>query len=73
MEMKLKKIGGSVAAVFPKELLGRLNASAGDVLHVVETPHGVLLTPYDPKFADTLRLAREIMDRDRDALRELAK
>jgi len=73
MELKLRKTGNSLATTWPKEILNRLNVSEGDKLHVVETQHGVLVTPYDPKFEKTMDIAKRIMARDREALKELAK
>ena len=73
MELKLRKVGNSLATTWPKEILSRLNVNEGDKLHVVETQHGVLITPYDPKFEKTMDIARKIMARDREALKELAQ
>jgi len=73
MELKLRKTGNSLATTWPKEILNRLNVGEGDKLHVVETTHGVLITPYDPKFEKTMDIAKRVMARDRDALKELAK
>ncbi len=73
MELKLRRTGNSLATTWPKELLNRLNVGEGDNLYVVETPHGVLVTPYDPKFERTMQIAKGVMARDRDALKELAK
>ncbi|MCG8508089.1 MAG: AbrB/MazE/SpoVT family DNA-binding domain-containing protein [Rhodospirillales bacterium] len=73
MELKLRKTGNSLATTWPKEILNRLNVKEGDRLHAVETPHGVLVTPYDPKFEKTMEAADRVMARDRDALKVLAK
>ncbi|MBL4693655.1 MAG: transcriptional regulator [Magnetovibrio sp.] len=73
MELKLRKTGNSLATIWPKETLNRLNVKEGDKLYAVETPHGVMVTPYDPKFEKTMDAAKRIMARDRDALKELAK
>jgi len=73
VELKLRKTGNSLATTWPKEILNRLNVKEGDKLYAVETPHGVLITPYDPKFEKTMDLAKRVMARDRDALKELAK
>lgn len=73
MELKLRKTGNSLATIWPKEILNRLNVKEGDKLFAVETLHGVLITPYDPKFEKTMDIAKRIMTRDRDALKELAK
>ncbi|MDA4846645.1 AbrB/MazE/SpoVT family DNA-binding domain-containing protein [Hoeflea poritis] len=73
LEFKLRKAGNSVVATIPKEILGQLNVKEGDTLFGIQTRDGVLLTPYDPEMAEYMEIARGIMARDRDALRELAK
>jgi putative addiction module antidote len=71
--LKLRAVGTSTGVVLPKELLARLKVEKGDVLFATETPSGVLLTPYDAKVEEQLRLGREVMKRYRDTLRALAK
>ncbi|MDP6564183.1 MAG: AbrB/MazE/SpoVT family DNA-binding domain-containing protein [Alphaproteobacteria bacterium] len=73
MELKLRKIGDALVTIWPKELLDRLNVKEGDKLHVVETSQGMLVTPHDPKFVRTMTTAKEVMIRDREALKELAE
>ena len=73
MELKLRKTGNSLATTWPKEVLNRLNVKEGDSLFAVETPHGVMVTPYDPKFEKAMEVTRKVMARDREALKELAK
>jgi len=73
LQLKLRKTGNSLATIWPREILNRLNVKEGDKLYVVETRHGVLITPYDPKFENTMDVAKRVMARDRDALKELAK
>ena len=71
--LKLIPIGNSTGAVFPKELLQELGVEQGDSLFPVRTPNGIELRRADPEFAEEMRLAREIMRKDRAILRELAK
>ena len=71
--IKLTTVGSSTGAVFPKELLAKLNVEKGDRLYVVETPEGLLLTPYDPEFGEEMDVARKVMKKRRNVLRELAK
>jgi putative addiction module antidote len=59
--------------VLPKEILERLRVKKGDVLHVVETPSGIELTPYDPEFAEQIAVAEEVMRSDRNVLKKLAE
>jgi len=71
--LKLTKIGNSVGAIFPREVLARLNVAAGDVVYLTETPDGLRVTPYDPDFATHMNAAEAVMKKRRAVLRELAK
>ena len=71
--LKLIPIGNSTGAVFPKELLQELGVKQGDVLFPLRTTNGIELRAADPEFVEDMRLAREIMRKDRAVLRELAK
>jgi putative addiction module antidote len=70
--LKLRAIGNSVGVVFPREVLARLKVRDGDVLHVVDTKDGIILTPLDPSVAAQVEAGREVMRRYRDTLRVLA-
>jgi antitoxin MazE len=69
--VKLQKLGGSVAAVIPKALLDRLHLTAGDEVHVIETADGLLITPFDPDFAEAMAIYERGARAYRNALREL--
>jgi putative addiction module antidote len=71
--LKLTTVGSSTGVVLPKELLEKLRVSKGDVLHVIETPNGIELTPYDPEFAKQFAVAEQVMRSDRDVLKKLAE
>jgi len=71
--VKLTTVGSSTGIVLPKDVLERLRVNKGDVLHVIETPNGIELTPYDPEFAAQLAVAEEVMRADRDVLRQLGE
>lgn len=71
--LKLIPIGNSTGAIFPKEMLQELGVEQGDTLFPVRTPNGIELRRADPEFIEEMRLAREIMRKDRAILRELAK
>ena len=57
---------------WPKELLSRLNVKEGDRLFVIETRHGVMVTPYDPEFERTMQNADEVIERCKHAYKVLA-
>jgi putative addiction module antidote len=71
--LKLTAVGTSTGLVIPKEMLSRMKVERGDVLHVVETPDGYLLTPYDPKVAKQLEAGRKFMLENRDTFKALAE
>ena len=71
--VKLTTVGSSTGLVLPKEVLERMRVSKGDLLHVIETPNGIELTPYDPDFAAQVEIAEQVMRADRDVLKQLAK
>ena len=63
--VKLTTVGNSTGIVIPKEVLERMRVSKGDSLHLVETPNGVELTPYDPEFNEQITIAEQVMRSDR--------
>ena len=71
--LKVTQIGNSVGVILPKEVLARLKVQKGDSLFVTDLPDGVALRAYDEEFAEQMALAREIMRKRRNVLRELAK
>ncbi len=71
--IKLRSIGTSTGAVFPKEMLAQLKLEKGDQLYVLETPDGLLLTPYDPTINDQLDIGRDFMREYRDTFKVLAE
>ena len=73
MTVKISKIGNSAGIVLPKEMLAHLDAKIGEVLTVAKTPTGFELRPADSNFDEQMAIARQVMERRKLALRELAK
>jgi putative addiction module antidote len=72
--LQVKKIGNSVGLILPKDLLARLKLSEGDKLHVVEqTERGIKLSPYDPKHAKAMDIARRSFRKYADTYKALAE
>ncbi len=71
--LKITQVGNSLGVVLPKELIAKLRVERGDVLHVTESPDGIVLTPYDPALDEQLTAGREFMREYRDTFRQLAK
>jgi putative addiction module antidote len=72
--LQVRRIGNSLGLILPKDLLTRLNLQEGDKLHIVEqTERGLKLTPYDPKHAEAMDIARRSFRKYADTYRALAK
>jgi putative addiction module antidote len=71
--LKVNKHGNSLGVTLPREAAAALHVTAGDMLYLTQAPDGFRVTPYDPTFERHMTVARSIMKRRRNALRELAK
>ncbi len=71
--LKLRKIGNSVGVILPQATLDSLHVGTGDTLYLTAATDGYRLTPYDPDFARQMTAARKIMNKRKNALRELAR
>ena len=70
---KLIPIGNSTGVIIPKDWLQSLGAEVGDSVFPLKTPAGIELRRSDSEFEAEMKIAREIMRRRRNVLRELAK
>lgn len=68
-----RRMGGSIGATLPKDMVDRLHIREGDELTAIETADGILLTPYDPAFEDAIRAYQRGARIYRNALRDLAR
>ena len=71
--LKLAQIGNSVGVILPTELPARLGVGKGDTIYAIDQPDGVRLTTAAPDFAAQMEVARKLMKRWRNVLRELAR
>jgi putative addiction module antidote len=73
IHLKLTAIGNSVGLILPKEVLARLGVGKGDVLSGSVTQNALELRAIDPEFEEEMAAAEKVMQRYKNALRELAK
>jgi putative addiction module antidote len=73
LNLKLTAVGTSTGVIIPKEMLKRMKVARGDTLHVVETPDGYLVTPFNPSIAAQVEAGREFMKEYRDTFKILAE
>mgnify|MGYP006267474689 CR=1 FL=1 len=70
--VRVRRVGNSLGLILPREALAALGVEAGDLVYLVETPQGYVLTPYDPGFAAAMDAFEEGARQYRNALRALA-
>jgi putative addiction module antidote len=74
VELKIVKVGNSLGLRLPREILNRMHVDDGDRLILTESPEGgYRITPYDPDFAEQLKLAEQGMRQYRNTLKALAE
>lgn len=72
--LQIRRIGNSLGLILSKELLSRLKLKEGDKLHIVEqTERGLKLSPYNPKHAKAMEIARRSFSTYTDTYKALAK
>lgn len=72
-QLKLRRVGNSLGFTLPAEAVRMLHVREGDPVYLTEAPEGFRLTPYDPAFEQSMRVAEGFMSRYKNALRTLAK
>jgi len=71
--LKVTQIGNSLGVILPKEILADLDLDKGDQLYLTRSPEGYRFTKTNPEFERKMALARDIMKKRHNVLRELAK
>ena len=72
-ETTIRGIGNSAGTTIPKAMLQRYHIAEGDRVHLIETPDGILITPFDPDFAEAMNIYEAGARTYRNAMRELAQ
>lgn len=71
--IKILKVGNSLGAAFPQELMDDLNIQEGDELCLVRTKKGFELMLYEPDFSAEMSAYSHATQRHRNALGQLSK
>lgn len=72
-KIKIRKIGNSLGAILPAEMLERYQLKEGEEVFVMEDPTGFRITPYDPEFEKAVNIFEDFRKRYRNTLRKLAE
>ena len=73
VQLTVRKVGNSLGVTLPAQAAQVLHVKEGDILYLTEAPGGFRLTPYDPNFAETMKVADGFLNRYKNALRDLSK
>lgn len=71
--IKIRRVGGSLGAIFPKELLDEINVREGDELIVTRNGPDLTLSTGDPHLPKVLDAFEEFRKQYRNTLRKLAE
>ena len=72
-ETVIRAVGNSAGVTLPRDMLDKYSMAKGDTVALRETADGILISPFDPEFAEVMELASEVSKKYRNALRELSK
>jgi putative addiction module antidote len=72
-DIKIRRIGGSLGAIFPKELLDEMHIGEGEELTVLREGSGIRLVPKDPDLDSALEAFDEVRRQYRAVFAKLAK
>jgi len=69
----VRRVGNSLGITLPKIIVDNYHLNEGDELHLVEIDEGVVLTPFNPKFAEWAKAYERTNRKYRNTLKALAK
>ncbi len=73
-ELKLRKVGNSLAITVPVHMAERMKVAEGDTLHLTELPGGgYRITPHDPELVEQMKVMDGLMSRYRNTLKALSE
>ncbi|HEX8373348.1 MAG TPA: hypothetical protein VF585_11240 [Chthoniobacterales bacterium] len=74
LKLKLRKVGDSDGVILPEEALAHMQVNEGDVITLTEAGEGSLrMSAHHADVSHQMLLARDITERYRNTLRNLAK
>ncbi|MBP1657265.1 MAG: putative addiction module antidote [Bacteroidetes bacterium] len=73
LKTAVRRVGNSLGITLPRAIVENYHLNEGDELHLIETGDGLILTPFDPTFAEWAKAYEKTNKRYRNTLRALAK
>ncbi len=69
----VRKVGNSLGITLPKAILENYHLSEGDELNLIETSEGIVLSPFNPEFAEWAKAYDQVNRKYRNTLHKLAQ
>jgi len=73
LKTAVRRVGNSLGVTLPKTIVENYSLNEGDELHLIETEEGIILTPFNPQFAEWAKAYDKANKRYRNTLRALAR
>ena len=73
LKTAVRRVGNSLGITLPKTIVDNYHLTEGDELNLVETNDGLVLTPFNPKFAEWAKAYEKTNRRYKNTLKALAK
>lgn len=73
LKTAVRRVGNSLGVTLPKTIVENYSLTEGDELHLIETEEGIMLTPFNPNFADWAKAYEKTNKRYRNTLKALAR
>jgi len=69
---KITQIDDSLSITLPEDVANKLGAKSGQPMYILDTPDGVLISPYEESTRDQIGAGREVL-RDYDETFQVLK
>jgi antitoxin MazE len=73
LKTSIRRVGNSLGVTLPKAIVENYSLTEGDELHLIETKEGIMLTPFNPDFAEWAGSYEKANKRFRNTLKALAR
>ncbi len=73
MELTITKVGNTFAVILPADFMESRQLKDGDKVYLTESPNGARLSAYDADLAETLAIAKRVMEEDHEVLKKLGE
>ncbi len=73
LKTAVRRVGNSLGVTLPKTVVDNYHLTEGDELILLETDNGVMLTPFNPEFAEWAKAYERTNRKYRNTLKALAQ